>query len=73
MSEKGGVNVRALRSVEPDKTVRYIHSSEARGLSAEHKYGYSREPFSLDVFYLYVKFNPTKKQAFMKVNRINFY
>jgi len=54
MSEKGGVNVRALRSIEPDKTVRYIHSSEARGLSAEHKYGYSREPFSLDVFSLYV-------------------
>ena len=26
---------------------------------AEHKYGYSREPFSLDVFLLYVYFNPT--------------
>jgi len=24
---------------------------------AEHKYGYSREPFSLDVYYLYVWFN----------------
>ena len=48
------VDVRALRSIEPDKIVRYIHTSEARGLSAEHKYGYSREPFSLDVFSLYV-------------------
>jgi len=28
-------------------------------LSAEHKYGYSREPFSLDVCSLYVLFNRT--------------
>ena len=47
--KKYGVDVRALRSIEPDKLVRYIHTSEARGLSAEHKYGYPREYFLLDV------------------------
>ena len=49
MNEKYGVDVRALRSIEPDKKVRNIHTSKARGLSAEHKYGYPREYFLLDV------------------------